>query len=275
MKKTVLVTGCSSGIGKATCCYLQSKGFRVFATVRKKEHGDELQKAGIEYFLLDLDNSEQIAEVVTVLLERTKGSLYGLINNAGYGVPGALEDLDRDKLRRQFETNVFGPQELTNKLIPVFKKQGYGRIIYISSVLGLIAMPFRGAYIASKYALEGLADTLRLELHNTNIFVTLIEPGPIVSKFRDRARNELAMHVDLDKSAYKTQYEAFLKNRPKREKYPFSKKPEAVAEKIYKALTSDKPKPHYFVTAPAHFFAILKRLLPSRWLDKILARAGD
>ena len=185
--KSVLITGCSSGIGLHIAQTLQQRGYKVFASARKQQDVESLTKKGLHCLQLDVASSENIQHAVNTLLGETKGEIFAIINNAGYGQPGAVEDLMRKTLQEQFETNLFGLVELTNKLIPAMHKQGYGRIIQISSVLGLVAMPLRGAYIASKYALEGITDTLRLELANTNIRVSLIEPGPITSHFRQNS----------------------------------------------------------------------------------------
>jgi NAD(P)-dependent dehydrogenase (short-subunit alcohol dehydrogenase family) len=186
-QKSILITGCSSGIGLCCAHELQNRGYRVFATARKTEDAAQLKTQGLESLVLDLSSSDSINSAVDEILERTNGSLYALFNNGAYGQPGAVEDLQRHVLKEQFESNVFGTQELTNRIIPIMRRQGYGRIIYNGSVLGIISLPFRGAYNASKYALEGLADTLRLELYGSGIEVSIIEPGPITSAFRKNA----------------------------------------------------------------------------------------
>ena len=184
--KSVLITGCSSGIGLCVAKGLRARGYQVFATTRKKEDVAMLKELGLNSLQLDLDDSISIQNAVKQVLHETGGTLYALFNNGAYGQAGAVEDLTRDTLRAQFESNLFGWLELTNAVLPVMRKQGYGRIIQNSSVLGLVAMPFRGAYNASKYALEGLTDTLRQEVTHTseNIHISLIEPGPIESQFR-------------------------------------------------------------------------------------------
>ena len=183
--KTVLITGCSSGIGYCVAHGLRHRGYRVIATARRSESVQSLLDEGFESLPLDLDDSNSINDAVDEILKRTDGKLYALFNNGAFGLAAAVEDLSRDALRAQFETNVFGWMELTNRLIPVMRKQGYGRIIQNSSILGLIALSYRGAYNASKFAIEGLSDTLRLELRDTNIYIALIEPGPILSQFRN------------------------------------------------------------------------------------------
>ncbi len=196
--------------------------------------------------------------------------MYALINNGAYGQPGAVEDLTRDTLRRQFETNVFGPHELSCRLLPVFRAQGTGRIIQISSVLGLVSLAYRGAYNASKYALEGLSDTLRLELAGSGIHVVLIEPGPVESRFRQNAHAAFKANIDREHSAYREYYVRLERRLAGSKNQPFTLPPEAVLAKVVRALEAGRPKPRYFVTFPTVLFAVLKRLLPARWLDRVL-----
>ncbi|HOB60829.1 MAG TPA: SDR family NAD(P)-dependent oxidoreductase [Candidatus Competibacteraceae bacterium] len=273
--RSVLITGCSSGIGERVALGLKERGWRVFATARQAVDVARLQAGGLESLPLDLRDSASIRSAVDSVLERTGGCLDALFNNAGYGQPGAVEDISRVALREQFETNVFGVQELTNRVIPVMRQQGAGRILYNSSVLGLVAFPYRGAYVASKFALEGLADTLRLELAGTGIHVCLIEPGPILSRFRDNAHAAYGRHVDAATSLHRAQYEAMearlLKRGPAA---PFTQPPEAVLQRVIHALESPRPQARYPVTFPTYLFAALRRLLPTRALDAILRRAG-
>ena len=203
MKKTILITGCSSGIGYCVAKVLQQRGYRVFATARRRESVEMLLAEGLESFRLNLTDSNSIHFAFEEVMRRTNGELYAVFNNGAYGLPGAVEDLNRDALRAQFETNVFGWQELTNLAIPVMRRQGYGRIIQNSSVLGFVALPFRGAYNASKYAIEGLSDTLRLELRGSNIYVSVIEPGPIASQFCMNAVKELDKYIDMYSSLHR------------------------------------------------------------------------
>jgi short-subunit dehydrogenase len=271
--QTILITGCSSGIGLRTATTLKARGYRVFATARKAEDIATLKAKGFESFQLDLNDSDSITNAVNQILAVTDGTLDALVNNAGYGQPGALEDLSRDQLRQQFETNVFGTQELTNKILPVMRKQGHGRIIYISSLLGFIALPYRGAYNASKHALEGLADTLRLELRHTPIFVSIIEPGPIISQFRDNVITSF-QSVHTSSSAHRDNYQRFLANFQKT-KQPFYVSPDKVVKRIINALETKKPKIRYYVTFPTYLFAILKRFLTNRRFANVLARVAD
>jgi len=274
--KTILITGCSSGIGLCVAKGLQKRGYRVFASARKPSDVLSLEQAGLESLMLDLDSSESIQAAVATILERSNGELYGLFNNGAYGQPGAVEDLSRDVLKAQFETNVFGWLELTNTLLPVMRAQGEGRIIQNSSVLGLIALPYRGAYNASKYALEGLSDTLRLELTDTNIYVSLIEPGPVESQFRKNAHAMFKKNINQQNSAHKHYYEGVNKRLEKEGKaQPFTLPPEAVLKRVIHALESPKPQIRYYVTFPTYLFGTLRRLLPYRWLDAILRKVSS
>ena len=210
-RRNILITGCSSGIGLEAARILHRRGHNVIATVRKPVDQLMLSQAGISNLSCDLANSESIGGMVEAAIKAFEGKVDVLFNNAAYGQPGAVEDLTRDALREQFETNVFGTQELTNLVIKQMRQQGSGRIIYNSSVLGLIALPYRGAYNASKFAIEGLADTLRLELKGTGITISLIEPGPITSQFRQNAFTKYQQHINKDTSAHKASYTAMEK----------------------------------------------------------------
>ena len=271
--RSVLITGCSSGIGYCVAHGLKKRGYRVFATARKSEDVARLQEEGLESVILDLNNSQSIREAVQTVLEHTEGHLYGLFNNGAYGQPGAVEDLSREALRQQFETNLFGTHELTCHVLPVMHQQGEGRIIQNSSILGMIALPYRGAYNATKFALEGLSDTLRLELAGTNIFIALIEPGPITSQFRINGYTMYKKYIDAENSLYQKAYakmkERLLADGPVA---PFTLPPEAVLKKVIHALEAKRPQPHYYVTFPTYLFLTLKRLLPHRTMDWILRR---
>ena len=276
MKKTILITGCSSGIGHCVAKGLQARGYRVFATARKRESVQALLAEGLESFQLNLTDSNSINFAFEEAMRRTQGELYALFNNGAFGLPGAVEDLSRDALRAQFETNVFGWQELTNLVIPVMRRQGYGRIIQNSSVLGFVALPFRGAYNASKYAIEGLSDTLRLELQGSNIHVSLIEPGPIASQFRTNAVKALSKYIDIANSFHRERYQGVLNrlNKPG-PAVPFTLPPEAVLERVIHALEASRPQARYYVTFPTHLFGLLKRILSTRALDVLLAKSGN
>ena len=274
-ERTILISGCSSGIGRCAAEGLRARGWRVFATARQPADVARLQAAGLESLLLDLSDSASIQTAVATVLERSGGRLDALFNNAAYGQPGAVEDLSRAALREQFEVNLFGTQELSNQVIPVLRRQGHGRIVYNSSVLGLVAFAYRGAYVASKFALEGLADTLRQELRGTGIHVCLIEPGPILSRFRDNAHVAYQRHIDPAHSVHREQYAAMearlLKEGPAA---PFTLPPEAVLKRLIHAVESPRPQARYFVTAPTYLFALLRRLLPTSALDALLHRAS-
>lgn len=276
MKKSILITGCSSGIGYCVAHALHKRGYRVFATARRQESVEKLLAEGLESLRLDLNEPDSIQQAFEEIMHRTHGQLYALFNNGAYGLPGAVEDLSREALRAQFETNVFGWLELTNLVLPIMRKQGYGRIIQNSSVLGFAAMPFRGAYNASKYALEGLSDTLRLELMGTQIFVSLIEPGPIATQFRANALKALQKYIDIDHSIHGEKYRAVLERLNKQgSAVPFTLPPEAVLKKVIHALEAHHPQARYYVTLPTYLFGFLKRFLSIRLLDKLLAKAGN
>jgi NAD(P)-dependent dehydrogenase (short-subunit alcohol dehydrogenase family) len=277
IRRAVLITGCSTGIGRCVAEGLHQRGYRVFATARKTEDVERLGALGMESLRLDLDDPGSIRAAVDEVLHRTDGRLYALFNNGAYGQPGAVEDLSRAALREQFETNLFGWVELTNQVLPAMRAQGEGRIIQNSSVLGLVAMPFRGAYNASKFALEGITDTLRLELKGSGIYVSLVEPGPIVSRFRENALQALTRHIDMEKSPHRERYRDTLERLQKPgPAAPFTLPPEAVLKRVIHALESRRPRTRYYVTFPTYLFAWLRRLLPYPALDAILGRAsGD
>ena len=269
--KAVLITGCSSGIGYCVAKGLKARGYRVFATARKPDDVVRLRSEGLDTAVLDLDDSASVNSAVEEILARTGGRLYGLFNNAGYGQPGAVEDLRRDVLRCQFETNVFGTIELTNRVLPVMRRQGYGRIIQNSSVLGFVALAYRGAYNASKYALEGLYDTLRLELAGTGIYAVLVEPGPIESRFRANAYAMYRRYIAAETSVHRETYRRLERRlRAEGPVVPFTLPPDAVLRKVLHALESPRPKARYYVTFPTYLFGTLKRLLSTRMLDRML-----
>jgi len=273
-KRSVLITGCSSGIGECVAFGLHERGYRVFASVRNADDRAAFQQAGIECLVLDYADSASIRSAVEQVLDQTGGRLYALFNNGAYGQPGACEDLSREAMRQQFETNVFGWMELTNLLIPVMRAQGYGRIIQNSSILGFAAMPMRGAYNASKFAIEGFSDTLRLELAGTDIHVSLIEPGPVESRFRANAYRAL-QHIEVENSVHRERYQKMIQRfETSGNVQPFTLPPEAVLKRVVHALESRQPKIRYPVTVPTYLFAWLKRVLSDRMLDRILRRVG-
>ncbi len=278
-RRSILITGCSSGIGLCVARGLARRGYRVFATARRKADVEMLAGLGIdnlESLQLDLDDSFSILNAVKLIKQRTGGRLYALFNNGAYGQPGAVEDLSREVLRAQFETNFFGWVELTNLVLPLMRAQGEGRIIQNSSILGFIGLPFRGAYNASKYALEGISDTLRLELHGTGIHVSLIEPGPVESRFRANAFHHYRKHIDRDASVFRDVYLG-MESRLTREgpAMPFTLPPEAVLKRVIHALEAKRPRPRYYVTFPTYLFGYLKRILSTRLLDRMLLRVAS
>ncbi len=249
--KTIFITGCSSGIGYSTALYLKLRGHRVICSARKAEDVARLRSEGYECLQLDLADSNSIRAAVAELLAMAGGKLDAVFHNGAFGQPGAVEDLSREVLRQQFETNLFGTHELTNLLLPAMRKQGHGRIIYNSSVLGFVAMKFRGAYNASKFALEGLADTLRLELRGSGVHVVLIEPGPIESRFRQNAFKLYQQNIDPEHSFHRDTYRAMEARLQKQgPAAPFTLPASAVAEKVALALESQRPKIRYRVTVP-------------------------
>jgi short-subunit dehydrogenase len=268
--RSVLITGCSSGIGRATAEVLRAKGWQVFPTARKPADLEALRKDGFDPLQLDLSRSDSIQSAVKLLLEKTGGSLGALVNNAGYGMPGAIEDLSRDAMRDQFETNLFGLQELTNQFIPLFREQGFGRIINISSVVGRLSLPFMGIYSASKFALEALSDALRVELSQDQIAVSLVEPGPIATRFSVNCAEQGESKLDTGHSRFGKAYRSYFQRRRSsgQHKDRFRLPPEAVAKKILHALESPRPKIRYPVTIPAYLGSWSARFLPAACIDR-------
>ena len=273
--RSILITGCSSGIGLDAARSLRARGWRVFAACRKPEDCARLQAEGFDSPVLDYADPASIAAGLGQVLSATGGRLDALFNNGAFATPGAVEDLPAEALREILEVNVIGWHDLTRQVIPVMRAQGHGRIVQCSSVLGFAALPWRGAYVASKFALEGLTDTLRLEMRDTPIRVILIEPGPITSRFRHNARAQFGRWIDWQASPRAEQYRAALIPRleaagqgPDRFELPAA----AVTARLIHALESPRPRPRYFVTTPTWVMAALTRLLPTRWLDAIAAR---
>jgi NAD(P)-dependent dehydrogenase (short-subunit alcohol dehydrogenase family) len=273
--RTILITGCSSGIGYASAKLLKQRGWRVFATARKDADLIRLEGEGLEVFRLDYTEPVTIAECVAGIAERTGGKLFALFNNGAYGQPGALEDISRAALTAQFEANVFGWHELTRDCLKLMRANGEGRIVNNSSVLGLTAMKWRGAYCASKFAVEALSDTLRLELKDTRIHVSLIEPGPIATRFIEHALAAFERNVDEDSSHYRDVYVRQRQRLNGGGARRFKLPPEAVARKLLHALESRKPRRRYYVTVPTYVMAWARRLLPTPALDRLLDKASD
>ena len=272
--RTVLVTGCSSGIGAATAHLLQDAGWQVFPTARKPDDLATLRASGFDPIALDLANPASVAQAAREALDHTGGQLGALVNNAGFCQAGALEDISRDALRAQFEANVFGLHELTRALLPAFRRQGHGRIVNVSSVFGRIAVPLVGSYCASKFALEALSDALRIELWGTGIWVALIEPGAILSRFRHNAADHLAQAVDSKQSGFGSAYEHEIERRRRQVKRAdfFTRPPEEVARKIRHALESAHPRRRYPVTPAAHLVEFIVRFVPAAWTDRLLTK---
>ena len=272
-KKSILITGSSSGIGYDAAHGLRAAGWRVFASCRKANDCARLQAEGFESPLIDYTDADTIVNGLAEVLEATGGTLDALYNNGAYAIPGAIEDLPTAALREIFETNVFGWHELTRLTIPVMRAQGHGRIVNCSSVLGFVGNRWRGAYAATKYALEGLTDILRLEMADTEIKVILIEPGPITSQFRNNAVPHFEKWVDWEHSAMRDGYKEEL-DRLYKETEPskYEMPPSAVTKKLLHAITSPNPKPRYFVTMPTYLMGILKRILSTRMLDAVISR---
>ncbi len=267
----IFISGCSSGIGYATAKHLQEQGWKVIASCRKAGDVTRLQNEGLRCVRMDITDSDSIQTAFKQVLELTNGKLDAFFANAGYGQTGAVEDMSREALRMQYETNVFGTWESMNEAIKIFRKQNSGRILINSSVLGFAAMPWRGAYNSSKFALEGMADTLRHELVNSGISISLIEPGPIASRFRENALIQFEKHVDMDNSIHRLAYLGQLQRlKTKGPAAPFTLSADDCAKVCAKALQAKRPKARYQVTTPSKAFWVLKRILPTALLDKLL-----
>jgi NAD(P)-dependent dehydrogenase (short-subunit alcohol dehydrogenase family) len=275
MQKNILITGCSSGIGYCCAKGLAARGWRVLASCRSAEDVARLQQEGLECLQIDMADSASVQAGAQAALALCSGRIDALFNNAGYGQPGAAEDIRREVMRAQFETNLFGAWELTNALLPAMRQHGHGRILFNSSILGFAAMRYRGPYNASKYAMEGLCDTLRLELAGSGIAVSLIEPGPIESRFRPNALAQFVANVEREHSAHQQAYQQQLQRLQKEgHAAPFTLQPEAVLDAVWRALTVRRPAARYRVTMPTKLFWYLKRCLPTAWLDALLRRAA-
>ena len=274
MAKTILITGCSSGIGYDAAHGLKAAGWTVFASCRREEDCERLRSEGLISFPLDVADPASIEAGFNEALARGRGRLDALYNNAAFACPGATEDLPPGALREVFETNVFGLHDLTTRAIKVMRAQGHGRILQCSSVLGLVGIRWRGAYVASKFALEGLTDVLRLEMRDTPIKIVTLNPGPIPTRFRLNAIPHFEKWVDWKNSARRAQYESSLLKRLYESRGPdrFELPPAAVTAKLIRALEARNPAPRYFVTTPTHLMNIARRILPSRLLDALIRR---
>lgn len=273
--RTIIVTGASSGIGAHCARALKAEGWRVFATARKPEDLAALEADGIEAFYLDYAEPASIAALAEAVLERTGGSLDALFNNGAYAQAGAVEDLTVDTLRAQFEANFFGWHDLTRRIVPVMRRQGHGRIVNCSSILGLVPVRFRGAYAASKHALEGLSLCLRAELAGSGVHVSLIEPGPVATRIASNGLAHFERNIDVEGSVHREAYQAQLARlRGGGVRSRLKLGPEAVHAVLRHALLSPRPRPHYVVTLPAKAGVLLKRLLPASFFYRLTATQG-
>lgn len=275
MQKSILITGCSSGIGYDAAHTLHKRGYRVFATCRAQADCERLRGEGLESFPLDYEDETSIKAAVAETLSRTGGTLDALYNNGAYAIPGLVQDLPRDALRAIFEANLFGYFDLINQVMPAMLKQGHGRIINCSSVLGIGALRARGAYNATKFAMEGLTDTMRMELRTQPIDLILIEPGPVTTDIRTKSQPNFERWIDWKSSPRKSFYEKVLVPRlyDESEGLDFGElPPSAVTKKLIHALESKRPNPRYYVTTPTYIVGALKRLLTTRALDRILGK---
>ncbi|UWQ21255.1 SDR family oxidoreductase [Jannaschia sp. W003] len=270
--RTILITGCSSGIGHHAAHAMKARGWRVFAACRREADCERLRAEGLESPRIDYEAPDTIETGLAEVLAATGGRLDALFNNGAYAIPGLVEDLPTDALRAIFEANFFGWHDLARRVIPVMRAQGHGRIVQNSSVLGFAAMPWRGAYNATKFALEGLTDTLRLEMRGTGIHVVLIEPGPITSRFRANARLQFERWIDWEASARREDYRAQIRRFEQTGTDRFELGPEAVTAKLVHAVEAARPRPRYYVTVPTHLGGALRRILPTRALDAVFAR---
>ncbi len=271
--RTILVTGCSSGIGAHCARALKTDGWQVFATARNEADIDRLKADGLDAFYLDYREPDSIALLCANVLDRTGQRLDALFNNGAYAQPGAVEDLSTDAIREQFEANFFGWHDLTRRMIPVMRDQGRGRIVQCSSILGLVPMRWRGAYNASKFAVEGLFLTMRQELAGSGIHLSLIEPGPIESQFATNALPYIEKNVDVEGSVHRDAYGSELQRlRQGGIRSPHKLGPDAVYRALKHALESNRPKPHYVITRPAKIATMLKRVLPAATLYGLLGK---
>lgn len=271
-QKTVLITGCSSGIGYDAAHGLRNAGWRVFASCRKAEDCDRLRAEGFDAPLIDYADTDCITNGLAQVLAATGGTLDALYNNGAFACPGAVEDLPRGALESIFQTNLFGVHDLTRQVIPVMRAQGHGRIVNCSSVLGLVGYKWRGAYVATKFALEGLTDVLRLEMRDTPIKVSLLEPGPIASRIRENAIPHFERWFDPKTSARAEQYGALTKRLYEGGEDKFQLPPSAVTAKLRHALEHPRPKARYYITTPTYLAVAMRRLLPTWAQDALISR---
>lgn len=271
--KSILITGCSSGIGLDAARTLHARGWRVFATCRAEADCERLRSEGMESFRLDYNDAASVEAAVAEVVARTGGTLDALFNNGAYAIPCATQDLPRAALQEILDTNLIGPHDLTRRVIPIMRRQGHGRIINNSSVLGLVGLRWRGAYVATKFALEGMTDVLRIEMRGTGLKFILIEPGPITTKFRDNSAKQFEKWIDWENSSLKDEY-AVVRDRfySSKERDRFELPASAVTDKLIHALESPRPKPRYYVTTPTYLMGFARRILPTTTLDWLLAK---
>lgn len=272
-EKTVLITGCSTGIGYDAAHGLRARGWRVFASCRKEADCVRLRSEGFDSPRIDYEDEASIAKGLGEVLEATGGRLDALFNNGAYAIAGPVEDIPTEAMRAIFQANFIGWHDLTRRVIPVMRVQGAGRIVQCSSVLGLVAMKWRGAYVATKFAVEGLSDSMRMELKGTGIHVSILDPGPIDTAFRSNAIKQFEKWIDWENSARVDEYRATLldqlyKGSSKGPQWPAS----AVTKKLVHALEAPRPKLRYYVTTPTYLMGTLRRILPARALDWILSK---
>lgn len=271
--QNIFITGCSTGIGFQTALTLKENGYKVYASARKEEDVQKLKELGFDALKVDVTIKEDITKALEYILKKDE-KLDAIFNNAGYGQPGAVEDITTETLKEQFETNLFGLHEATIQAMKIFRKQGFGKVIQHSSVLGIISLKFRGAYNASKYAIEGLADTMRQEVSASNIYISTINTGPVTSKFRENALKKFNQNVDIENSFFTPTYKKELKDRLENDKdtTPFNLPATSVANVVLKIMQTQKPKPRYYVTKATYILGFAKRILSTSLLDKLLNR---
>lgn len=274
-QQSILITGCSSGIGYQAAHSLHQRGWTVVASARNPADVERLKAEGLSAVKLDLASPDSITMALDWTLKHTGGRLDALFNNGAFAVPGAVEDLSRHALIYQLDNGLFGWHDLTRRVIPIMREQGHGRIVQNSSVLGLAVMRYRGAYCAMKYALEGLSDALRLELHDSGIYVSIIEPGPIKTKFRENAYEEFKRWIDQENSVHQQQYERMVERFKSDKPEPFTLEVDAVVAKLIHALESRKPKARYYVTKATWIMAVMKRILPTALMDSFVLKLAE
>jgi NAD(P)-dependent dehydrogenase (short-subunit alcohol dehydrogenase family) len=263
--RTVLITGCSSGIGRATAYAFLDEEWRVYATARNPADIQQLGEAGCDIGTLDVTDSDDVERAVARIIE-AEGRIDALVNNAGYGQHGPLEDVDEALFRRQFDVNVFGPHRLVREVLPHMRERAQGTIVNVSSLAGRLAAPGMGAYSATKHAVEGYSDALRLEVEPFDVDVSVVQPGPVETSFRDRVDDELSRldRTDAYADIYQFQEDASLFGRDS----PIAVHPAAVAEAIVEAAVSPDPQPRYVVGQVAQLL-LWARYLPDPIRDRV------